>query len=545
MATTEMSSLIAEISHFFSAAQPAIDFETQMNGIRRAVDFDTPQQFAQMGEDILHLSDRLPVAANEMARLVQAAGEAGVVRDELAMFTEDAVKMGTVFGQTAEQSVTMLSGWRSAFSLTQAQAVALADKTTVLSANTGADEQQIAGVISAAGPLAGGANDQVAALGATLVSVGVPQDAASAGVSRFMQTLRVGEGASEEQQTQFTALGLSAQTVAAGMQQDAGGTIQQVLGTLAELDTPGQSTALEALFGSDSAGAIAPLMDNLALLQRNLTIVGDSTRYSGAMQQVWEQQTATTATRLQLLNNQISHMGIAMGSALLPQINAGVQALMPMLDLVTQLITAHPGIVQSLAGAAAGFVAIGVAINVLSAIASASPVGIFIRAMAMGAGLLIANWETVGPWLKGFWESVSPLFEAGWEVIQAVFNWSPLGLIINNWGPIVGWFKSLWGKLQPIVELFTGTKSAWVNDLNAEKWAPGGTGIYDTGVPSRGYNPYQIQPSAALNPTGSLTVDFVNAPPGMRITDTRSQGLNVDHNVGYTLYNETAQALAF
>lgn len=494
---------------FLSAARSAMDFESQMVGLRRTVDFDTPQQFAQMGEDILGLSDRLPIAAGEMARLVQASSAAGIARDELATFTEDAVKMGTAFGQTAEQSVTMLADWRSAFGLTQEQAVSLGDKIAALS--TGSDGQQIAGVLSAVGPQAALASDQIAALGATLLGVGVQQDAASAGIASFMQALTAGGDASAQQQAQFTALGLSAKTVAGRMQQDAVGTIQQVLGALSGLDAQGRSSALDALFGSESAGAITPLIDNLARLESNLATVGDSARYSGAMQRAWEQQTATTATQIQLLSNQASHMGIAIGNALLPQINAGTQALMPMIGAVTEFITANPGMVRALAGAAAGFAvlrmattATSVAIGIMSTVASMSPVGLIVRGIALAAGILLAYWE-----------------------------------------PVSNFFKGLWDTLQPFLTFFTGEKSEMVNDLNAEKWAPGGTGIYGTGVPGQGYNPYQIQQPAGASPSGSLTVDFVNAPPGMRITDTRSQNLNVDHNVGYTLYNQSAQALSF
>lgn len=493
---------------FVLAAQSAMEFESQMAGLRSTIDFDTPQQLAQMGDDILRLSDRLPVTTGEMVRLVQAAGQAGIARDELANFTQDAVKMGAAFGQTAEQSVTMLADWRAAFGLTQVQAGSLADKIAALSAGRGAGGLQIAGILSALGPTAGAASDHIAALGATLVGVGVQQDTATAGIAGFIQALTAGGDASVRQQAQFSAMGLSATAVAAGMQQDAAGTIQQVLGALSALDAAGRASALDTLFGSEAVGAMMPLIDNLALLDNNLKIVSDSARYSGAVQQIWEQQTATTATQIQLLSNQASHLGIAVGNALLPQINAGTQALMPMIGAVTEFITANPGMVRALAGAAAGFAvlrmattATNVALGIMSTVASMSPVGLIVRGIAMAAGLLLAYWE-----------------------------------------PVSDFFKGLWDSLQPFLQFFSGEKSQMVKDLNAEKWAPGGTGIYDTGVASQGYNPYQIQQPAGASPVGSLTVDFVNAPPGMRITDTDSRGLNVDHNVGYTLYNQAAQA---
>lgn len=421
---------------FISAARSAIDFESQMAQVSRAVHFETPQQFAQMGEDILSLSDRLPVAAGEMTRLVQAAGQAGIPRDELTAFTEDAVKMGVVFGQSAEQSVAMMASWHKDLGLTQEEAVQLADKITAQSARSGVSPLEIAG-------------------------------------------------------------------------------------------NPG---AVQGIMASD----------------------GDNLQDAGAMQQAYAQQTATTATQLQLLNQQATHAGIAFGNALLPQINAGTQALMPMIGAVTQFITANPQMVQSLAGAAAGFATMrlaiagaSMAVNILSSVANLSPVGLVVRGIAVAAGLLMANWETVGPFFQKVWDAISAPFESGRELMLRVLTTTPLGLVQLAWDPIVGFFTRIWKRLAPLFEFFTGEKQEWVNDLNAQKWGAGGSGIYDTGVPGPGFNPYQIPQPAGINPTGSLTVDFVNAPTGMRVIDTRAQGLDVKHNVGHTLYSEAAQATTF
>ncbi|RMS34574.1 Phage tail tape measure protein, core region, partial [Pseudomonas coronafaciens pv. garcae] len=53
-----------------AGVKAAIGFETSMAGVKRSVSFDTPQQFQQMGSDILDLSERLPESANGIAAIV-------------------------------------------------------------------------------------------------------------------------------------------------------------------------------------------------------------------------------------------------------------------------------------------------------------------------------------------------------------------------------------------------------------------------------------------------------------------------------------------
>ena len=127
----------------------------------------------------------------------------------------------------------------------------------------------------------------------------------------------------------------------------------------------------------------------------------------------------------------------------------------------------------------------------------------------------------------------------GWELFKTVFGWTPLGLIINNWGPVVKWFQDMWEKLKPIIEWFTDGASETVAAANAAQWGAGGYGAYGAGVASSGYNPYQIKQSGQSQPQGTLTVQFKDAPPGMRVTDTKASGIDVNHDVGYTRIGRT------
>ncbi|WP_454713285.1 phage tail tape measure protein [Citrobacter freundii] len=200
------------------------------------------------------------------------------------------------------------------------------------------------------------------------------------------------------------------------------------------------------------------------------------------------------------------------------------------------------GLVAGLAALKLGFMGVNFALGLVSKTISMSPWGILFRLIAMAAGYIIANWSTVGPWFKEMWDKIGPYFQVGWELMKTVFGWTPLGLIINNWGPVVKWFQDMWAKLKPIIEWFSDGASDTVAAANAAQWGAGGYGAYGTGVPVQGYNPYQINQTGQKKAEGEITVSFKDAPPGMRITDTRSSGIDVNHDVGYTRIGKTGMS---
>lgn len=531
---------------FIAGAKAAIDFESQMADVRKVVDFDTPKQFAEMSEDILKMSDRLPMAANDIAKLVAAGGQAGIAREDLKRFAEDALKMGVAFDQSADQSGEMMAKWRTSFKMTQGEVVSLADKINDLSNNGAANAQQISDIVTRIGPLgsiAGVASGQIAALGATMAGVGVEQEVAATGIKNFMIALTAGKSATKQQQAGMKALGLSSTKLAASMQKDAQGTMITVLEQISKLDKTRQVAAFNVLFGKESMGAIAPLLANLDLLKKNFARVGDATKYSGSMQKEYEARAATTANQLQLLRNQATHAGVALGNALLPQINASAAGLMPLIQKATDFVSRNPAMVRALLGAAAGFVALRVAVagasmalKIMSFVASASPIGLIIRGIALAAGVLIANWDVVGPFFKEMWGSIKPYFEAGWELFKTVFAWTPMGMIINNWGPVVQWFQDMWAKLKPIIEWFTDGASSVAT--SPSPYGAGGYGMYGSGTPYQEYNPYTIN-KTQKSPEATVTVDFKNAPPGMVVSGTKTSGIDVNHDVGYTRIGRT------
>lgn len=446
---------------FVAGTKAAIEFESSMADVRKVVNFDTPQQFAEMGEDIGKMSERLPMAANDIAKIVAAGGQAGFARSELLGFAEAAVKMGIAFDQTADESGEMMAKWRTAFRLTQPEVETLADKINYLG-NTGpANAKTISSIVTeigALGEVAGLSSGQVAAIGATMAGVGVKQDVAATGIKNFMLAMTKGTAATKSQQQAFKSIRLDAQKVAASMQVDAQGTILDLLQRVGKVKPASRAALLTELFGSESVAAITPLLTNLSLLQGNLKKVSDQQLYGGSMEQEYQSRAATTANTLQLLRASIERAGNAIGSAFLGPLNTAAKALQPYISSMSDLIRDNPALVQGIAAAGLAFAAMSSAIagavvvtKLWGVVFGATPIGIIAAGIALAAGLIVANWDALGPFFSELWGSIKTFALVAWEVIKSVVAWHPLGLIVSNWQPLAEFFSALWELIKAAV----------------------------------------------------------------------------------------------
>lgn len=406
-----------------AATKSAVDFESAMADVRKVVDFDTPQQFAQMNEGVLKLSTNLPMAADDIAKIVAAGGQAGIARQDLMRFAEDAVKMGVAFDVPAEQAGDMMAKWRSAFKLNQQDVVALADKINYLGDTTAASAPLISDVVTRIGPLGeigGVASGEIAALGASMVATGVQPDVAATGIKNLILGMTAGEGATKSQAAAFQQLGFDAADMAKRMQTDANGAIMDVFHALQALPKDQQASVLADLFGKESIGAIAPLLTNLDALEDNFKKVGDASQYAGSTEAEYQARSRTTANQLRLAKNAIVAVGIGLGSALLPAINGVLNAVIPVVFAFANWAQQNQGIVQTIVAMAASFA------GVLSAARSILAIRAGFNMLKETANLFFIvnkNGETV---LRGA-ATASKLFHAGLNGLGAAFRLAATG----------------------------------------------------------------------------------------------------------------------
>lgn len=488
-----------------SAVGAAVDFESAMADVRKVVDFDSPQQFKDMQQDILKLTRTLPMTAEDIAKIVASGGQAGIAKEDLLGFAESAAKMGVAFDITADQAGDMMAKWRTAFKMNQDEVVVLADKINYLGNTTAASAPLISEVITRIGPLGevgGVASGEIAALGASIVGSGVSSEMAATGIKNLVLGLTAGESATKTQADAFAALGMNAADMAKRMQVDAKGAILDVMRALRGLDKDKQTAVLKDLFGKESIGAIAPLLSNLEGLEDNFNKVADAAQYGGSMNAEFQARCETTENSLQLMKNAASELAINLGSVLLPYIKDGTEAISKLVHGLIEWGQENPGLVSGMAETAKILTAlliaykVGVGISALSmalkaaslstramtlaqtalnVVMSLNPIGLVVMGIAALIAIgyeLYTHWEEVKEFFVGLWESPAGaiLSFMGGPITALLYIGS---LIIANWEAVKAWFTLLWDDPAAAVTQFIeflqekiGVGVEWVK----EKW---------------------------------------------------------------------------
>ncbi|HAV50709.1 MAG TPA: phage tail tape measure protein, partial [Brevundimonas sp.] len=245
------------------------------------------------------------------------------------------------------------------------------------------------------------------------------------------------------------ALGLDAVAVSKQMQVDAGGTILDVLTRVSKLAPDRQSAILTQLFGSESVGAIAPMLTNLELLEENLGKVADSSLYAGSMQKEFESRAAAASNAVQLGKEGIKALGVEIGSAFLPQIKAGALALRDGANRVRAFAQQHPGAVKVigtlLAVLAAGLIVFGgLAMAVAAVLGPFALLQLTLTQTAVLFGPVLTGLKlmTMGVWRFTAALLANPMVLIATLIIAAVA--AVAYVIYRNWGRIGPWLKGLW-----------------------------------------------------------------------------------------------------
>lgn len=343
----------------------AIDFESAMADVKKVVDFDdspviAKQQVAQLSDEILKLSSIRPMSATDIANIVALGGQSGIARDQLIKFADSAVKMGVAFDISAQQAGQSMAELRSAFQLDQKGVETLADKINYLGNTTPAAAKSIMEIVQrvgAFGEVAGYNTGTVAVLGASMKGFGIAEEVAATSIKNMMLALVAGDTATKGQKEAWEKLGLNHEKVAKDMQVNAEETTLSVLKSIAKLDKHEQASTLKELFGSESLLGIAPLLANLSLIEERLVGIKQASNFDGSMNKEYEARAATTANNIQLLKNNMAHLGITVGSVVLPALNELMSNIKPVIDKVVSFAKANPTLISSLFKVAAALFA--------------------------------------------------------------------------------------------------------------------------------------------------------------------------------------------
>ena len=380
---SEVMGVVAAVGTVIMPIKVAMDFESSMAEVRKVVDFDTPQQFKQMGDDLLQMTHRIPMTGRELAQIAASGGRLGIARKDIANFTETVSKMSVAFDMAAEEAGDSMAKLANVYEIPIAQIGRLGDAINHLSNSSPAKAENIINSLERVGGVAkqfGLTELQTASLANAFISLGRRPEVAATAINGMLTKLATADRQGKKFQTALKAIGTSAQELKANIAKNGEQALVDFLKQLNKLPKADQMGTLVDLFGLEYADDVAVLAGSVETYEKSIRALKETGSdgkplFSGSMDKEFAARSATTANNVQLLKNQLMHLAISIGSVMLPAVNSLVAGLKPWVDYFIRLSEAHPELVKNiylgiaaLVGFKAGSLVVRYALSLLSSL---------------------------------------------------------------------------------------------------------------------------------------------------------------------------------
>lgn len=411
----------------------AVDLENAQADLKKVANFSSKEMETGFYKAMRNFSENSPLSQVELFQIAGAGAQAGIKTDELERYTKDAAKIKVAFDMNTEAAGNFLAKTRAQLNLDQNGVMEYANVINYLANNVAATAPEIADIssrVAGLGGMAGISKEGVAALGASLVSVGVPSEVAATGLKNISLGLMAGASATKKQSAAFKSLGLDAEDVAKRMTKDGEGTLIDVFQRIKKLPKDVQAATLKNLFGKESIQSASELAKHIDEVGTNIKNAHDKMRTSGSVDAEYNQRLKTMGNSFDTLKNRIVNMGVDLGSALGPSLVQVANSIGPLITKFSQLIQKHPQLTANILKAVAGFAAFKIGIGGLAKgfapVFSGISKGMLIFDKFKAAGSFVGGFKTAFPVLT----RVISLIKSIGLAINSAFLSNPVGLII-------------------------------------------------------------------------------------------------------------------
>lgn len=357
---SEATGLAAAAAPIVGSIWTAIKNETSFADVKKVVNM-SDEQSTELKSWALKTSTTTPMSADNINAMLAAGGQSGIKDiNELKSFVLDSSKMGVAFDMDAGQAGETLSIFKAALGVDQQGAMNVAGLANYLSNNSNAKAKDIAGVMAREGASAktGGFKvNESTALSASLLSLGMGEERAATALKNISGRLTLGDAASGTQQKAMASIGLDADDIAARMQDDASGTLIEVLNAVNQAPKEDKSAILSQIFGEEAKGAVASLSGNMANFTKLLTLSKEETSvHRASLNQEYDAKLSTTGSGIDMFVNKLNRLSVVFGSALLPALNWVLEPLGKGVDLLANFAEANTGVTQAVGLGVAAFI---------------------------------------------------------------------------------------------------------------------------------------------------------------------------------------------
>lgn len=455
-----------------------IDFESAMADVKKVTDLSEGHTLEGLKQDILDLSKKLPMTAEEIANIVAEGGKLGLASKEALEFGKTATAMGVAFEMSANEAGEAIGGLMANLQTDVKGIKDLGDSINYLADKGSSDAKNIVNIVSrigGMGNLIGLQRENMAALAATLDEVKIPAEVAGTAISSMFTKLSTADALGAKAEEAFSQLGLSGEFMKKALNRNSQEAINILLSRIKTLDKESQIGVITNIFGNDSGTirAMATLVNGYDRYQELLKMT-NSEEKKGSMDKELINKCETTASILKILGNNISALAIKFSDALLPVVKLVASGFSFVIDIVDTLLSKFPVLSTIVATATTVFLlakpavlAYAIAKNYLkdcTILLKSALIKTRIHLLAFRNSCILSNialkaktvtttiYTTSLKALSFVLGGLNKVFKA--VAIGIILGGIAIvaGLIIANWDKVKSWFKSFIEWLKPVWE---------------------------------------------------------------------------------------------
>ncbi|GGC84250.1 phage tail tape measure protein [Enterococcus wangshanyuanii] len=478
----------------FAGVKKTVDEAVDSNG-------KVTVSYGDLEKGIRDMAKELPASAAEISAVAESAGQLGIKTENVLSFTKTMVDLGESTNMSADEAATALARLANITGMPQSEFDKLGATIVDLGNNFATTESEITAMglrLAGAGNQVGMSEAEIMSFAAALSSVGVEAEAGGSAFSKVMVQMQLavekGGGAFDDLKETAAKAGLSWESVSNAIRVG-GKELTSVSGqmglTSSELkkmvkdadksassldnfaDVAGMSSEqFSKAFKEDATGAIISFIKGLSEAEKHGTTAikvlddmdikevrlrdsllrasGASDVFSDAVKtgtEAWGENTALTdeaskryetfESKLKMVKNQVTDLGIEFGGPLMDALSDMLDALKPLFEMLTKVAEAFSNadpMVQK------------IIMSVVALVAAIGPLLIFFGKIATSigaiAGLFVEGGALAGliPWVTG------TLLPALGSIVTVIFSWPVLigaaiaalvFIIVKYWDEIV------------------------------------------------------------------------------------------------------------
>ena len=302
---------------------PAVKFESVMADVNKTVNFDSPDGLKEFSRDILEMTKILPITADGLGEIAAAGGRLGLDKAKLPDFVNVTAKMATAFDLQTDIAGEYAANLSNIYDIPIDKLNVLGDIINHLSDNTAAKAGDIIDVMQRTGGTGqqfGLATNQIAAMSAAMLSLGIPAEkSATAMNALFVKLLNIDKAGPKVQKV-LKQMGMSGKELANNIQNNPQAALSDFLQKISGLSGKQGLGSLTAILGQNYAPTIALLTKSYDKYAHSLGLVGNQQNFVGSMEKEFQVRSKTTANLLVLMGNGWNRLMINMGNLILPRV---------------------------------------------------------------------------------------------------------------------------------------------------------------------------------------------------------------------------------